>query len=110
VNPPDMKKMLEQAQEIQSKMGKLQAELATKRFEASAGGGMVTAVASGDLKIVEIRIEDNVFAAGDRTLVQDLAAAAVNAALAMAQQHAQEQMQSLSLGGPGIMGPIGGGS
>ena len=110
MNPPDMKKMLEQAQEIQSRMGKLQAELATKRFEASAGGGMVTAVASGDLKIVEIRIEDSVFAGGDRTLVQDLAAAAVNAALATAQQYAQEQMQSFSLGAPGTMGPIGGGS
>ena len=110
MNPPDMKKMLEQAQEIQSRMGKLQAELATKRFEASAGGGMVTAVASGDLKIVEIRIEDSVFADGDRTLVQDLTTAAVNAALATAQQHAQEQMQSFSLGGPGITGPIGGGS
>ena len=41
---------------MQGRMSALQAELASKRFEASAGGGMVTAVASGDLRIVEIRI------------------------------------------------------
>jgi DNA-binding protein YbaB len=91
-------------------MGQLQAELAGMRFEASAGGGMVTAVASGDLKIVEIRIEDAVFAGGDRGLVQDLTAAAVNAALATAQRHAQEQVQKFSLGGLGGMNPGGGGS
>ena len=109
MNPADLKKMMEQAQQMQSKMGQLQAELAKMRFEASAGGGMITAVASGDLRIIEIRIEDEVFAGGDRALVQDLTAAAVNAALANAQRHAQEQVQKFSLGGLGMMNPNGGG-
>lgn len=111
MNPPDMNEILKQAQAMQSKMGKLQAELATMRFEASAGGGMVTAVASGDLKIVEIRIEDSVFAGGDRALVQDLTAAAVNAALATAQRHAQEQVQKFSFSGDlGALNPNGDGT
>ncbi|MCH7599641.1 MAG: YbaB/EbfC family nucleoid-associated protein [Myxococcales bacterium] len=109
MNPPDMKKMLEQAQAMQNKMSKLQAELAKMRFEASAGGGMVKAVASGDLKIVEIRIEDSIFASGDRALVQDLAAAAVNAALANAQRHAQEQVQRFSFNGLSMLNPDGDG-
>lgn len=99
MNPPDLEKMFEQAQKMQSKMGELQAELAGKRFEASSGGGMITAVATGDLKIAEIRIEDAVFRQGDRDLIQDLVTAAVNTALATAQRHVQEQVQRFSLGG-----------
>ncbi len=110
MNPPDLRKMMQQAQEMQSKMGKLQQELASKRFEASAGAGMITAVATGDLRIVEIRIEDGVFEKGDRQLIQDLTAAAVNSAIAEAQRFAQAQVQQLSLGGLGInpQGPDGG--
>jgi DNA-binding YbaB/EbfC family protein len=108
MNPPDLQKMLEQAQEMQGKMGRLQAELASKRFEASAGGGMITAVATGDLKISEVRIEDDVFQQGDRALIQDLVAAAVNAALATAQHHVQEKLQGLSLGGFAMPKPGGG--
>lgn len=107
MNPLDLKNMFKQAQEMQGKIGQLQAELASKRFEASSGGGMVTAVATGDLKIVDIRIEEGVFNQGDRSLVEDLTAAAVNAALATAQQHVQEHMQQQiqGLGIPGLGGP-----
>jgi DNA-binding YbaB/EbfC family protein len=107
MNPLDLKNMLKQAQEMQGKMGELQAELANKRFEASSGGGMVTAVATGDLKIVDIRIEESVFGQGDRPLIEDLIAAAVNAALTTAQQHVQSHMQQQmqGLGIPGLGGP-----
>lgn len=110
MNPLDLKKMFQQAQEMQGKMGEIQAKLALERFEASSGAGMITAVATGDLRIVEIRIEESVYAQGDRELVQDLTAAAVNTALAAAQQHVQEQMQSFSLGGLDMLNPNGGGS
>ena len=99
MNPLDLKKMMQQAQEMQSKMGELQKELALKRFEASAGAGMVTAIATGDLRIVEIRIEPGVFDRGDRGLIQDLTAAAVNAAIAEAQMFVQTQVQQFSLAG-----------
>lgn len=95
MNPPELQKMLEQAKQMQDKMGRLQAKLARERFEASAGGGMITAVATGELKIVDVRIEDSVFEQGDRELMQDLVAAAVNAALSTAQRHVQEQLQQL---------------
>ncbi len=110
MNPPDLQKMLEQARQMQSKMGRLQAELATRRFEASAGGGMITAVATGDLKIAEVRIETGVFEQGDRELIQDLVTAAVNSALATAQRHVQEKLQGLSLEGFVLPKPDGGGT
>ncbi len=101
--------MMEQAQEMQGRMNALQAELANKRFEASAGGGMITAVASGDLKIVEIRIEPGVFEQGDRELIEDLTRAAVNAALTHAQSQVQQEIQKLGQQ-QGLGGLFGGGN
>jgi DNA-binding protein YbaB len=68
----------------------------------------VTAVATGELRIAEIRIEPGVLASGDRALLQDLVAAAVNAALGRAQQMVQEELQRLALV-PGGMPPGSGG-
>lgn len=97
--PPDIGQLMQQAQQMQEKMSELQRELASRRFEAGAGGGMIVAVVSGELKVLEIRIEPAIFETRDRAMIQDLTAAAVNAALSKAQQWAQEQMQQLSLGG-----------
>ena len=95
---PDLGKLFGQARAMQSRMAELQRDLARQRFEGSAGGGMVTAVCSGDLKILEIRIERSLHEDGDREMLQDLSAAAVNAALANAQRGAQEAMQRASGG------------
>jgi nucleoid-associated protein EbfC len=51
----DMNKMLQQVQELQAQMEKAQEELKSETVEASAGGGMVTVKATGDLTITEIR-------------------------------------------------------
>jgi DNA-binding YbaB/EbfC family protein len=91
---------------MQGQLAELQRDLATRRYQGSAGGGMVTAVASGQLRILEIKIEPGLIESGDRDMLQDLCAAAANAALANAQQGAQEEMQRLSgqLGIPGLGG------
>jgi len=47
--------MMKQAQKIQSKMLKMQEEMADKTVEATAGGGMVAVVASGKQQIMSIR-------------------------------------------------------
>jgi DNA-binding protein YbaB len=54
---------------------------------------MVTAVATGALRIRELRIEPSLLASADREMIQDLTAAAVNAALAAAERMVQEEMQ-----------------
>ena len=64
-SPPDLPEILAQAQKLQAKMGQLQRELAVRRFEGSAGGGMVTAVVSGELRVLEIRIEPSMIESGD---------------------------------------------
>lgn len=95
---PDLNDLLAKAQEAQSKLASLQQELARRSVEGSAGGGMVTARASGDLRVLEIRIEPSLFETGDRPMIEDLTAAAVNAALAAAQRMVQEELQRASLG------------
>ena len=104
---PDMKEMLEQAQRMQSRIAELQQELSTRRFEASSGGGMVTAAVTGQLRVLEIRIEPSLFEESDRGMIEDLAAAAVNAALEKAQRSVQEELQQLQgqMGAAAFSGP-----
>jgi len=98
VNPEDLGKLVEQAQEMQSRLADLQRELATRRYEGAAGGGMVTAVVTGALRVHEVRIEPALLERGDRDMLQDLVAAALNAALANAQSQVQEELQRASAG------------
>ena len=103
MSPPDLADILSKAQEMQGRLAQIQRELAARRFEGSAGGGMVKAVVSGELRVLSVEVEPGIVKAGDREMIQDLCAAAVNAALANAQQGAQEEMQRLT-GGLGIPG------
>jgi len=103
MSQPDLRELMAKAQEMQTRLAEAQRGLARRRVEASAGGGMVTAVATGELRIAEIRIEPGVIESGDRALLQDLVTAAVNAALARAQQMVQEELQRLALVPGGIL-------
>ena len=100
MSEPDLGALLEKAREAQEKLQALQRDLAVRRVEGSAGGGMVTAVATGALRVLEIKIEPQLFESGDRDMIQDLVAAAVNAALTNAQQMIQQEMQRASGGLP----------
>jgi DNA-binding protein YbaB len=68
---------------------------------------MVTVVATGALRILEIRIEPSLLESGDASMIQDLTAAAVNAALTNAQRMVQEEFQraSIDIQLPGSVGP-----
>jgi DNA-binding YbaB/EbfC family protein len=87
-----MTDLLKQAQTLQSKLTELQAEAEHKTVEASAGGGMVTAVVNGKLQVVRIHIEPQIVEGGDREMLQDLVVAAVNEAIRKAQQMMAEAM------------------
>ena len=87
-----MANMMKQAQKLQSRMLKMQEELAEKTVESSAGGGMVKVVANGRQQIVSIQIENEVVDPDDVEMLQDLVLAAVNDALAKAQEMASSEM------------------
>ena len=93
MSQPDWGDLVKQAQQMQTRIAEVQQELARRSVEGSSGGGMVTAVATGELRIREIRIEPSLSESGDREMLQDLIAAAVNAALTAAQKMVQEELQ-----------------
>lgn len=90
--------VLKHAGQMQGKFLELKEELARVRVEGSAGGGMVTVEASGHHKILAIRIDPSLTGAGDREMLEELVAAAVNQALDKAKQAAAEQMTRLTDG------------
>jgi DNA-binding YbaB/EbfC family protein len=96
VSQPDWTELMKKAQEVQSRMAEVQRDLARRTVEGSAGGGMVVAVATGELRIRELRIEPSLLEGEDRDMIQDLVAAAVNTALANAQKMVQEELQRVA--------------
>ena len=98
-----MGNMMKQAQKLQSQMLKMQEELAGRTVEASAGGGMVKAVANGRQQLVSIAIDREVVDPEDVDMLQDLVLAAVNDALTKSQEMVSAEMGKLT-GGMNIPG------
>lgn len=98
-----MGNMMKQAQQLQSRMMKLQEELAEKTVESSSGGGMVKVTANGRQQILSIQIEKEVVDPDDVEMLQDLVLAAINDALAKAQEMVSSEMGKLT-GGLNIPG------
>jgi DNA-binding YbaB/EbfC family protein len=106
--PPNMNKMLQQVQKMQQDMVAAQEQLKNETVEASAGGGMVKVVVSGDLEVKSITIDASAIDPEDPELLQDLVLAAVNEGLRSAQELAASKMGGLTggldLGGLGLPG------
>ncbi len=100
-----MGKMMKQAQQLQSKMLKIQEEMAEKTVETTSGGGMVKVVANGRQQVLSIQIEKEVVDPDDVEMLQDLILAAINDALIKSQEMASEEMSKLT-GGLNIPGLI----
>jgi nucleoid-associated protein EbfC len=102
----DMNKMLQQVQQMQEQVEKAQEELATQTVEASAGGGMVTVVATGALQIKEIKIAKEAIDPDDPDMLADMVLAAVNEAIRSAQGLMESRLGGMmgGLGGLGLPG------
>ena len=77
----DRKKMMKQAQRMQAELAKAQDEIKDMEFEATAGGGMVKVVATGDMAVKSIAIDPEAVDPEDVEMLEDLVLAAVNEAL-----------------------------
>jgi DNA-binding YbaB/EbfC family protein len=77
----NMGNMMKQMQKMQKQMAKAQEELGEQRIEGTAGGGMVTVIASGHKEILEVNIKEEVVDPDDIEMLQDLVLAATNDAL-----------------------------
>jgi len=111
--PPNINKMLEQAQKLQDDMAAAQAKLAEEKIETSAGGGMVKVVATGEGQLESLTIDPDAVDPEDVEMLQDMVLAAVNEAMRQADGLREkamgdtagfdpmEALAGLGLGGPG---------
>jgi DNA-binding YbaB/EbfC family protein len=90
--------MLKQAQQLQKRLEQLQEELAEKRVEGTAGGGMVTVVVNGKQEPVDVKIDPEVVNPDDVEILEDLIVAAFNQAREKAQELAAEEMRKVTGG------------
>lgn len=95
--------MLDQLQQMQEDMVQAQEEIADMEITATAGGGAVTVVVSGDKQVKELEIAPEVVDPEDVEMLQDLVIAAINEAFNQVDQAVAERMESFT-GGLGIPG------
>jgi DNA-binding YbaB/EbfC family protein len=98
---PDMRQIMRQAQKMQEQMMAAQAELATRQFEGSSGGGVVKAVVTGAQEVLSVEISPDVIDPSDPEMLQDLVVAAVNSALRSVAEAADDSVGGVDLGGLG---------
>ena len=98
--------ILKQAQEVQSRIAQLQEEMAGRRVEATAGGGMVSVIMNGKQEVLSIQIDPEVVNREDMEMLQDLIRAALNEAIRKSREMMAEEMKKLTggLSIPGLTG------
>ncbi len=94
----NMGSMLAKAQQMQADMAAAQAEVEKTEVEASAGGGAVTVCANGAKKILSIKISQEAVDPDDIEMLEDLITAAVNEALAKAEEMMQQKLSGITGG------------
>ena len=93
--------LMKEAKKMQADMEKSQAELATKEFDSSTGGGAITVKVSGEKVVKEIKIKPDVVDSDDVEMLEDLILTCVNDALRKVDAVQSEQMGKFNM--PGMM-------
>ena len=97
--PPNLQKMLAEAQAMLAQQQEAQEKLKEQTVDASAGGGMVKVVFTGDMRLQELTIDPDAVDPEDVEMLQDMVVAALNEALRSA-----EELQQKAMGGQGDAG------
>ena len=90
--------MIRQAQKMQQEMLKMQAEMETKEYSATAGGGVVSAAVNGKHELLRLTIDPEAVDPDDVEMLQDMVIAAVNEAMRKAESDASASMSKLTGG------------
>ena len=91
--------LMKQAQLMQENMKKLQEQLAAMEVEGEAGSGLVKIVMTGRHEVRRVAIDPKLLG-DDKDMLEDLVAAAFNAAVRKAEETSQEKMGKLTAGLP----------
>jgi DNA-binding YbaB/EbfC family protein len=91
--------LMKQAQLMQDNMKRLQGELAAMEVEGQSGSGMVKIIMTGRHEVRRVTIDPRLLA-GDREMLEDLVAVAVNDAARRVEAVTQEKMAGVTAGMP----------
>ena len=91
--------LMQQAQKMQENMKRLQEELASTEVEGQSGAGLVKVVLTCKFQVRRVSIDPSLLGE-DRDMLEDLVAAAFNAAVRKAEETSQEKMAKLTAGLP----------
>ena len=94
--------LMKEAKKMQADMEKSQAEIASKEFEASAGGGAVNVKVSGEKVVKEIKINPDVVDSEDVEMLEDLILTCVNEALRKVDSAQSDQLGKFNIPGLGL--------
>ena len=89
--------LMKQAQKVQADLQKAQEQLAQEEVVGESGGGMVKVTMNGKHEVRRVEIDDSLLG-DDREMLEDLVAAAINAAVHRVAEKAQESMAGLTSG------------
>jgi DNA-binding YbaB/EbfC family protein len=92
--------MMQQIQRLQEQLAQAQAQLADETVTATAGGGAIKVVMTGDQKCKSVEISPELLKDADAEMLQDLVLSAVNMALEQSRQLASERLGPLTGGLP----------
>jgi DNA-binding YbaB/EbfC family protein len=90
--------LMRQAQQLQAKLEKAQEELERTTVEASSGGGAITVVITGGMKVESVKISPEVVDAAEVEMLEDLVLTAVNEAIRKSQEMASSQLGKITGG------------
>lgn len=96
----DLNKIMEMAQSAQAELQRAQQNLESIEVEGASGGGLVKVRATAKGTILSVSIDDSLLQPSEKSMVEDLVAAALNDARAKADQAANSEMQKVTSGLP----------
>ena len=96
----DLDKIMQMAQNAQAELQKAQDNLDNVEVEGASGGGLVKIQASAKGRIIGVSIDDSLMQPSEKSMLEDLIAAALNDARAKADQAAAAEMEKMSSGLP----------
>ena len=90
--------LMKQAQEMQTKMAEVQAQLEAVEMIGAAGAGMIQLTLNGKGDLKKIKIDKSLLTPEEGEVLEDLIVAAFNDARAKVSAHAEQEMQKLTGG------------
>lgn len=99
----DFQNLMQQAQRMQSQLGKVEEELKNTKYTGTSGGGSVEIEMTGDNEVVSVKIDEELLEKGNKEILEDLLQVAFNDASKKAKEDRESKLQGLA-GGMGLPG------